>query len=382
VFTDSDTSASFSNKNVGTGKTVTVSGINISGPAAGNYTFNTTAATTANITRAPLTITANDASKVYGAALPTFSASYNGFVDGETAASLTTPPMLATTATSASHVQAGGYTITASGAADANYAITYVPGVLTITPAPLTIAANPESMVFGDALPVLTASYSGFVNSDTPAILSKPAILTTPATSTSLAGAYPIYVSGASSTDYAITFVPGTLTITAANANPTFTTSGGTTMFGQPVSFTVQVNPTGSGGSDLPGVLTFFIDGVSSGTAAVDPSTGRATYTTTDMGVGSHMITAVYSDPSGASTSAPIREVVVAADTKPILTAVALRNRHHRIMSVTLTVDVEAVAPGQGVPTGTVAYNLAVRKHSTRISAARKIINFVQSPFT
>ena len=51
VFTDADTSATFADKNVGTGKTVTVAGITITGTDAGNYTLaNTTATTTANIT--------------------------------------------------------------------------------------------------------------------------------------------------------------------------------------------------------------------------------------------------------------------------------------------------------------------------------------------
>ena len=52
MFTDSYTSATFADKNVGTGKTVSVSGISISGTDAGNYTFNTTATTTADITAA------------------------------------------------------------------------------------------------------------------------------------------------------------------------------------------------------------------------------------------------------------------------------------------------------------------------------------------
>ena len=41
------------------------------------------------MTAAPLTITANNQSKVYGAALPTLTASYSGFVNGDTSASLT-----------------------------------------------------------------------------------------------------------------------------------------------------------------------------------------------------------------------------------------------------------------------------------------------------
>ena len=64
--TVSDTSAAFSDKNVGNGKTVTVSGISISGPDSGDYTLgNTTATATANITARALTITAAGVDKVY-----------------------------------------------------------------------------------------------------------------------------------------------------------------------------------------------------------------------------------------------------------------------------------------------------------------------------
>jgi hypothetical protein len=50
---------------VGTGKTVNVSGISVTGTDAGNYTFNTTATTTADITQAPLVVTATAADKFY-----------------------------------------------------------------------------------------------------------------------------------------------------------------------------------------------------------------------------------------------------------------------------------------------------------------------------
>src|SRR5205085_2132980 len=65
VFTDSYTSAAFDDKNVGTGKPVSVSGISISGTDAGNYTFNTTTSTTADITAKALIITATGNNKVY-----------------------------------------------------------------------------------------------------------------------------------------------------------------------------------------------------------------------------------------------------------------------------------------------------------------------------
>ena len=48
-----------------TGKAVSVNGISISGGDAGNYCFNTTATTTANITARALTVSAAGIDKVY-----------------------------------------------------------------------------------------------------------------------------------------------------------------------------------------------------------------------------------------------------------------------------------------------------------------------------
>src|SRR2546426_268925 len=60
--------ASFADKNVASGKAVSVSGITISGTDAGNYTVNSTASTTADITPRPLTVTAAGVDKVYDGA--------------------------------------------------------------------------------------------------------------------------------------------------------------------------------------------------------------------------------------------------------------------------------------------------------------------------
>src|SRR5207302_7764720 len=58
--------ATFDTPSVGTGKTVTVTGITLSGAAAGNYTLaSTTATTTAAITAVPLTATVTTATKIY-----------------------------------------------------------------------------------------------------------------------------------------------------------------------------------------------------------------------------------------------------------------------------------------------------------------------------
>ncbi|MFZ0927649.1 MAG: Ig-like domain repeat protein, partial [Syntrophobacteraceae bacterium] len=71
VFTDSYTSATFADKNVGNGKTVTVTGISIAGAAAGNYSLaSTTITTTANITPSAIIVAAYPRMKVLNAPDP------------------------------------------------------------------------------------------------------------------------------------------------------------------------------------------------------------------------------------------------------------------------------------------------------------------------
>ncbi|GGA01767.1 hypothetical protein GCM10011408_23890 [Dyella caseinilytica] len=79
------TSANFSDKNVGNGKTVTVDGISDSGADAGNYILlNTTATTTANITPLAITIGATGTNKIFdGNSLDTVSLYATGVLPGD-----------------------------------------------------------------------------------------------------------------------------------------------------------------------------------------------------------------------------------------------------------------------------------------------------------
>ena len=169
---------------------------------------------TVTVTQAVLTIRAEDKTKIYGAAMPTFTASYTGFIEGDTASDVDSPVILSTTASASSNV--GNYGITASGAKDANYTIVFEPGTLTVTRALLAIRAENQSKVYGAALPALTGSYTGFVNGDTAASLDQPLALTTAAAPSSNVGTYPITASGASDANYTISFEPGTLTLSPA----------------------------------------------------------------------------------------------------------------------------------------------------------------------
>ena len=126
----------------------------------------TTATTTVPLTvnKGNLTVTANNASRVYGAANPAFTPTYSGFVNGDTSAVLTGSPSLTTTATAASPV--GSYTITAAAGtlSAANYSFTFVNGTLTITKATsvLSVTSSLNPSVYGNSVTfTLTVGGSG-----------------------------------------------------------------------------------------------------------------------------------------------------------------------------------------------------------------------------
>src|SRR5206468_3687345 len=129
--------------------------------------------------------------------------------------SLTTQPTLTTTATASSHVAGNPYSITASGAVDTDYTISYLAGTLTVDPVALTITADSLHKNYGAALPTLTYTPSGLVNGDTKASLTtQPTLSTTATASSHVAGnPYSITASGAVDADYTISYLAGTLTV-------------------------------------------------------------------------------------------------------------------------------------------------------------------------
>ncbi|MBR5395304.1 MAG: hypothetical protein IK144_09545 [Bacteroidaceae bacterium] len=85
---------------------------------------------TLTITKAPLIVIANSFTITEGDTLPTFTATYKGFRNGETESVLTKQPKFTCAATTSS--APGTYDIIVSDAEAKNYAITYVKGTLTI----------------------------------------------------------------------------------------------------------------------------------------------------------------------------------------------------------------------------------------------------------
>lgn len=191
------------------------------GAADPDYTVVTTPGT-ATVARAALTVTAASGTVTYGGGAPTLAPSYSGLVGGATAP--TTRAVCATSATSASGV--GTYPTTCAGAADPNYAVTYVAGTLTVSPAPVTVTASSQTIASGTAPAAVTALYTGLVNGDR-TLRTAPTCSTT-ATSTSPAGTYPAACVGGADPDYTVTrYNAGVVTVAVGTPASVVVTSGG-----------------------------------------------------------------------------------------------------------------------------------------------------------
>jgi gliding motility-associated-like protein len=243
---------------------------NITASQAGDATHyaatNQTQLLTVN--KALITVTADAKSKVYGTADPALT--YQ----------VTTGALVGTDAFTGALSRiagenAGTYAINQNTLAlNANYTLTYVSVNLTITKAGLTVTANNQSKVFRAPNPTLTVTYSGFVSGDTQASLTTQPTVSTTATTASPIGNYPITASGAVSNNYTITYVGGTLTISAATLNITANNQSKTYGAANPV---------------LTLTYTGFVPGDDASSLSTQPTV--ATTATAASGVGSYPIT-------------------------------------------------------------------------------------------
>lgn len=113
-----------------------------------NADYNTPENMTAEltITKAPLKVIASSASIKVGEDVPTFTASYDGFVNGETEKALGGELTITCSATKTS--PAGSYDVVPSGLTAENYEIEFVNGTLTITSGTYTIVASNTTVTY------------------------------------------------------------------------------------------------------------------------------------------------------------------------------------------------------------------------------------------
>ena len=166
------------------------------------------------ITPAPLTIKANDMTRLYYSENPSLDYTCNGFVNGDDKSTLSVKPNLSTSATLTSNV--GDYDIEANGAVNPNYSISYEKGKLSVTPRTLTASVGNYERIYNEENPAFEVTYAGFVGNEDESVISTKAVASTTATKTSDAGTYPIEVSGGGATNYVFSYNSGTLTINKA----------------------------------------------------------------------------------------------------------------------------------------------------------------------
>jgi hypothetical protein len=165
---------------------------------------------TLTVTQAPLSAAANNKTRAYGQPNPQFDGTLTGVLNNDNITLTFT-----TAATQTSPV--GGYAIAPvlldPDSKLGNYSVTMNNGTLTINPVPLVITADDATKLLDAPNPAFTATYSGFVLGEEPDVLTGTLVCTTTAVTDSPVGTYPIACSGQSSTNYSITYVPGTLTV-------------------------------------------------------------------------------------------------------------------------------------------------------------------------
>jgi len=207
-------SGTFDTKNVGTGKTVTVSGGSLSGTDAGNYQISSVAGTTtANIDKASLTISTSNVAKTY---------------DGTTTAVGSAIAVAGTAVMTGDSLAGGSFafvdknagtnkTVTASavtvndGNGGNNYTVSYANNTTSlINKKDATVTANSGTTPYsGQIQSVSGFTATGLVSGETPAVLTN----VTAGGSGKDIGVYATTASG-SDNNYNLAFVAGTLNIT------------------------------------------------------------------------------------------------------------------------------------------------------------------------
>ena len=168
------------------------------------------------VVKIPLTAHVANTTKVYGDANPEFNITYSGFRDGDSEVGFSVPASISTIVDNSSKV--GKYDIVASGAVSDKYEISYIPGTLTITKAPLSISAGNYTKKQGDAMPVFKASYAGFKNGENESVLTKQPAFSCEANEASAPAEYAVTISGADAENYEISYEQGRLTVVEADA--------------------------------------------------------------------------------------------------------------------------------------------------------------------
>lgn len=176
----------------------------VAGAEAANYSFSYVAGTLTVTEADPITLTAADATMVYGDALPEFTFTVSGgTVEGT--------PAFTCEATPQSPV--GTYVIKIKPGSVSYPNLKLVNATLTITKAPLTASVGNYKRSPGEPNPDFVITYNGFRNNDDASVFIAAPTATCEATADSPVGNYPIVVSGGEAQNYEFNYVNGVLEV-------------------------------------------------------------------------------------------------------------------------------------------------------------------------
>ncbi len=330
---------------------------------AGTSTYAASSATgTLTVTKAILSVSANNVTRPYLASNPVFTPSYATFANGENASVVSGSPVITTPAIATSPV--GTYPITVtdiSGLTAANYSFAIGnPAVLTVTKAATTtsVSSNSTPTAYGNSV-IFTATVTGNGATGTVTFNDGGVFMGMQSLSNGTATYTANLLSGGTHTITAVysgdTNFNGSTsssfyqTISKQATTASIVSNTTSTTYGSPVTFTATVT------SNATGTVTFKDGATTIGTAALSGNTAVFSTSTLSIGGSPHSVTATYNGDTNYAASGPSSPPASVTITQASSNTSVVSNATPTTYGSTVTFTATVTSTG-GVPTGSVTF--------------------------
>ena len=307
--TDTYTSAGFSDKNVGNGKTVKVTGIQVTGGDSGNYILsNSTASTTANISGRTLTVAATGQDKIYdGGTTAAVTLSDNQLAGDTIAVSYASANFADKLAGNGKAINIAGISLGGTSVGNYTLAGTNATATANITARPLAVTATGINKVYDGTVNATVTLADNRVGGDSFVTSYGSAIFASSLVgnnrSVNVTG---IFITGTDAGNYALsnTTASTSANITTETATATLASSRNPSGFRDAITFSESL-PV-----DATGTVTYFTNGAVFASGAL--SGGNCTSgSISNLLRGTNSITAIYSGDGNYSGATNILSQVV-----------------------------------------------------------------------